>query len=52
MEIANRRWNGHGDDEITIQENGRFGRAEEALVWLSIVRSLQLLLSDESISIG
>jgi hypothetical protein len=31
IEIVNRRWNTHQDDEMTIDENVRFGRAEEGL---------------------
>jgi hypothetical protein len=37
MEIVNGRWNGHDDEEITIEENGGFRGAEEDLVWFSLV---------------
>jgi hypothetical protein len=31
MAVVNRRWNGHDDGQMTIQENGRFGCAEKGL---------------------
>jgi hypothetical protein len=42
MEISNRMWNGHHDDKMTIQENGRFGRGEEGLICLGINNSIGL----------
>jgi hypothetical protein len=42
MEIVNGRWSGYYDDQMTIEENGRFGRAEEGLVWLGISNSIGL----------
>jgi hypothetical protein len=40
MEIVNQRWSGDDDDEMTIQENGRFGLADEGLIWLGISNSI------------
>jgi hypothetical protein len=40
MEMVNRRWNGHDDDEMTIPENGRAKRVEEGLARSSLVRDM------------